>query len=555
MPIVKLGPFALERAEWQPILFNAPNRADLSDCVAQWACQTIRVRVHRNHGFEPVSSGTIAYAAWNGLALDWIIGGYDDSLTFDLQSDAEIEVVWLDSGRLRAFAGNDLTTWLVARLRALRSLTDNPILALVWPLDPAERAIVSNAAIPATYVPDLESLAATLGNGWLDPRSEAISGTRLSNRACLHVARELACCWLPAAVVPPLKAIAVDLDGTLYGGVLGEDGPAGVMLTPGHSALQGYLGRLRAEGMLLALVSRNEIHDVENLFACRTDFPLCLEDFSAVDVSWGDKAAALERIAAKLRIGADAVVFVDDNPGELVDVASSSAVFTVHARPNGAETESALAHVAGIFRWHESAEDGVRAADLRAFQTRDALARPAISSEEYLRELQVKLGYFVGTRRHIPRMAELVQKTNQFNLSLRRMKEAEIARRLEERQSNVVAIRLADRLSDSGIVGVLIGSRDGDILRVEEVCVSCRALGRRLEDSMLTQALLLLSGERPPRTVAFDVHKGPRNEPARQWLSSYAKADIADDTDRVEMSFAAIEAKPRSSAIRTEVLS
>jgi FkbH-like protein len=553
-PKIKSSEFALDRAQWQPILFNTPNRADLAACVPGWTCQTVRVRVHRNHGFEAVSSGTAAFAAWNGLALDWAIGGYDDSLSFDLRGDADVDVIWLDCGRLQGLAGDELAKWIVARLSALRSITDNPVLALVWPLAAAERELVAQAAIASTHLPDLEPLAGELGIGWLDPRTESLSGTRFSNQACLRVARELACRWLPAVAVPPLKAIAVDLDGTLYRGVLGDDGPTHVELTPGHRSLQGHLAKLRQEGVLLALVSRNDRRDVDDLFALRADFPLRLVDFSAIEVSWGDKAAALGRVAAALRIGLDAMVFVDDNPGELAAAAASSPVFTVHARPNGSETEAALAHVAGLFRWQESDEDRLRADDLHAAETRDTLARVAVSQEDYLQSLQIRLGYFVGMREHLPRMAELICRTNQFNLTLRRMNEAEIARRIEERPSNVVAIRLADRLSDSGVVGVLVGSLEEDALRIEEICVSCRALGRRLEDSMLTRALLLLAGDEPPRRVVFDVRKGPRNVPARQWLAQYAKAELTDDIACVDMSYEAIAAKPISTVIRAEVL-
>jgi FkbH-like protein len=248
------------------------------------------------------------------------------------------------------------------------------------------------------------------------------------------------------------------------------------------------------------------------------------------------------------------VVFVDDNPGELLAVATSSPVFTVHARPDGGETEIALAHAAGLFRWRESTEDRLRADDLLASESRVAIARSAGSPEDYFRSLRVHLDYFVGSRKHLARMAELVLKTNQFNLSLRRMKEAEIARRLEELPSNVIAIRLVDRLSDSGIVGVLVGSHEGDSMHVEEICVSCRALGRGLEDRMLTQALLLLAGDRAPCRFTFDLHKGPRNGPARQWLAQYAQIDLVDATDRVDMPFEDVAAKPNSSVIQTEVI-
>ena len=167
-----------------------------------------------------------------------------------------------------------------------------------------------------------------------------------------------------------------------------------------------------------------------------------------------------------------------------------------------------------------------------------------MSPDDYLRSLEVRLDYFVGPRQHLPRIAELSARTNQFNLSLRRIEnEAEIARRLDDHPSNVVAIRLADRLSDSGIVGVLVGFHSADALHVDELCVSCRALGRRLEDSMLTKALLVMAGNRLPEKIVFALRKGPRNAPARQWLARYAGAELGDGAAALEMPFSAVSGR------------
>ena len=545
--------FALERAAWQPILFGTPNRAAIAGCIASWECRPVRVRVHRNHAFEPVSSICAAYAAWNRIDFDWRIGSYDDTLSFGLEERGEIELIWFDSERLQKVADGKLGEWLLERLRNLRSFTTNPIVALVWPLPLAERERITESALPATYVPDLQPLADQLAERWLDRRAMSISGTRLSNRACMEIARELACCWLPAAAIPPIKAVAVDLDGTLYSGVLSEDGPSGIEVGDGHIALHRRLSELRASGILLALVTRNERPDVEELFARRVDFPLRLDDFSVIEASWGDKSPALDRVALKLGISAEAIVFIDDNPGELSEVAASSGAVTVHAGVDGAETARALVHVSGIFRWRRSAEDELRDRDLRLSEQRSGLVRTAVSTDEYLRGLQVRLAYFIGGREHVARIAELASKTNQFNLSLRRLNEADIARRLVERPANVVAIRLEDRLSDSGIVGAVVGSRQGNTLRIEEVCISCRALGRRLEDNMLTHALRLFAGEQPPSRIAFDVSKGPRNEPARRWLAQYLNIELDEDAESVEMNFDVVRAKTISSAIQVEV--
>jgi FkbH-like protein len=546
--------FALTRAEWQPVLFGTPNRADLAGCTPPSRFQTLRLCVHGNHGFEAVRSSTSPYAAWNGVEYEWMIRGYDDSLTFAPGDIPDVDIIWLDTDRIRHVAIDGIGAWLADRIRALRSQSDAPILVLAWPLGATDRERLSRAGIPGVRVADLASLAGTLGDNWLQARTESISGTRFSNQACMHVARELACCWLPALALPPRKAIVVDLDDTLYAGVLGEDGPSGVELTGSHRALQERLVAFRNAGILLALVSRNDARDVEALFGERRDFPLRLSDFSAVEASWDDKCSAIERITTALRIDCDSVVFVDDNAGELQAVAERLPVCTVLARPNGAETEAALRHVAGLFRWDAAPEDRLRAKDIRALRRRSDLQEGAASPDDYLRSLDVHLDFFVGPREYLPRLAELSAKTNQFNLSLARMNEAELARRLDACPSDVVAIRLADRIADSGIIGVLACSWQGNTLRVDELCVSCRALGRRLEDSMITTALLLVAGQRQPGNVMFLPRRGLRNEPARHWLALYAGMPLTDVVDCVEVAFEHIRGKVVSPALHLHVV-
>jgi FkbH-like protein len=534
---------ALIRAEWQPALFGPLNRARLASCSMEGSSASFRVRVHRNHAIEPVISAVVPFASWNGLTFAWDIGPYDDSLTFTGSGEADVELIWLDRDRLRNLSDDDFVAWLASRLHALRARTTRPIIVCAWPLPPAVRQALDRAKPTATDIVDIDALAAALGSNWLDVRAASISGTRLSNQACLHVARELACCWLPAALIAPIKCVALDLDGTLYDGVLGEDGVARIALTDGHRELHEYLVELKRTGMLLALVTRNERADVEAMFARHPDFPLALSDFAAIEASWDDKGVLLERVARQLRIGLDSMVFVDDNPGELASVAGNCEVITVHARPDGRETVEALRHVAGVHRQRTLREDSLRGVDLHASEHRDALLRTSATPDEYLRSLRAHLQFHVGSRLHVPRMAELSRKTNQFNLALSRMTEAEIDAKLLLHPANVVAVGLRDRLADSGIVALLVGGVDGDILHVSEVAVSCRALGRRLEDTMLTRALLLMTQGRAVRTVTFDVKEGPRNAPAREWLAAYAGMAAMPGTGRVSIAVATIAAK------------
>ena len=169
-PMTQQGAIArsLLRAQWQPMLFGPPNRARLAECAAEWPCRLLRVFVHRNHAIEPVTSAAAPYAAWNGLAYDWSIGPYDDSLSFEVGADPGIHLVWLETGRLSGLAGDALSSWLCERLRSLRAQTRSPILVLAWPLAPevAQRSMPLRS-VASTWPISSPSRATWRRDGWI----------------------------------------------------------------------------------------------------------------------------------------------------------------------------------------------------------------------------------------------------------------------------------------------------------------------------------------------------------------------------------------------------
>lgn len=533
---------ALSRAEWQAVLFAAtPPRRELLKLQPTWPTRTVRVRVHRNHAFEPVASVLAPYLAFAGLAAEYAYSDYDDSLAFATPGEAAVEVVWLDYGRYGAVAadGPALARWVAGRLGALRATSAAPVLVPDSAEDTdAARAFNAElrtlaAALPAVYVCDQAAIRAELGAGYVDERMAVTVGTRLSNAACIRTARQLGSAWLPGALLPRLKALVLDLDNTLYEGVLGEDGAAGVRLTEAHAALQRRVVELGSEGLFLAVCSRNELADVQALFAARPDFPLRPEHLSAMEVSWDHKSAGLRRIADVLRIGTDALLFVDDNPGELAAVATALPdVRPLYAGPRAEDAIAALAHYPGLHRWRADETDALRARDLEASRQRASLEAEAGDPEAYLRSLDVRLRFARDERAELERLAALSTKTNQFNLSLGRLSPTDVERFITAPDRSAVSIRLTDRLSDSGIVGAAFLRREGDAVLVEELCISCRALGRRLEDVMVAEAIRCATADgAPPREVRFRRAAGPRNRPALDWLAGFARdASAADET-------------------------
>jgi FkbH-like protein len=527
---------AAERLEWQPILFApTPERRALLRLRASWPLADRHIRVHRNHTVEPSMALVRPYLEYAGIAPRVMIGDYDDSLSFSEVSDepADAEIVWLDHERF-ALSGTGLADWLATRLTALRARTSAPILVLDSDGPPEERepfvARLSEAAseIGGVRIADRTELWRELGEGYFDPERVTATGTRMSREGGMQTARLLGTRWLPVLLAPRLKAIVVDLDNTLYSGVLGEDGPDRLDVTDGHRALGRELRALRDSGVFLAIASRNEAADVNELFARRDDLPLSLDDLSATAIGWQPKSESLREIADKLRIGTDALLFVDDNPGELLDTMHQlPELHCLAADPAGEDTARALALYPGLFSFGGAAADAVRLADLRANEARTRVRQDSVRDiAAYYRELQVSLTVARDRRSDLERAASLSNKTNQFNLAFARYTEGALMSLFAFGDWRVSTIALRDRLSDSGIIAMAVTERAERTLRVHELCVSCRALGRRLEDLIVGHLLGGPSGLTDVDDVIFTFVDGPRNQPARAWLAGLSASEL-----------------------------
>jgi FkbH-like protein len=517
------------RAEAQADVFaQVPSRAAVYGLEPLPAARVVNVRVHRNVAAERMLTPAALLARYGGLRIEAAFGPYDDSLSFAELSgpDPDVELVWLDYARLDALSADDLAALLERRIQALRQLSTAPILVLDLPgTDPRADAVNaalrrSAAAVPAVVVGPVSELAEEMGAEFLSARAAALTAVPLSPAALMRLAQVFALSWLPAALGIRLRGLAVDLDNTLYRGVLGEDGPDGVVLTEDHKRLQETLKALHQQGFFLGIVSRNEMADVKELFARRADFPLQAEDIDAWGVSWGRKSQALHEIAAAVRVAPSTFLFLDDNAGELIEVSEEHPdVATVFA-VDPAEVGRVLTLHPGLFAFDDSGADGLRTADLAAEAARGSLRSHASDPNEYLAALGVEMTFHLDDRAGVKRLAELSNKTNQFTTALRRLTEIDLAERIADPDARVVSVRVQDKLADSGVIAMISARRqaDGRVL-VEDVCVSCRALGRGIEGVLLDTALHRIGTELDAEELHLAVSEGPRNAPARSWLA------------------------------------
>lgn len=521
------GRYLLGRFRSQEILTAPrPRRAQVSALdVEEPVKLTGTVAVWRNHAIEPLQPLIAPFLRKAGLDLELVAGGYDDSLTLPPHSGAELDLIWFDLDRL-ALGDNEALEWFVDRVARCAASAAGPVVVVPISDRPARTAATVDRLreIQGVRCADPWTVCDEAGVPLIDERTAGLTGTRVSRDAQVQLARALGTHWLPATLLPPLKMVAVDLDETLHRGVLGEDGAEGVEVTPAHSRLHAHLKQLAAEGLLLALVSRNESEDVQRLFALRqSDYGLALEDFVAVEVSWGSKPDAVRCAAAAARIGVDSVVFVDDNAGELLAVGLECAgVALIHAQADADQTVNALRWQPGLWRWTGDEAATIRAGDLAANTAREQLLHETPDFDRYLEELGVRAQIGVDCEEHLNRLADLSAKTNQFNLAVARLDGAYLRQAMQGDDSYVVSVGLTDRLSDSGIIALVAVRREKDRLCIDELALSCRAMGRGLESILLTEALRAVPGWETAREVSFLVRETERNLPARKWLGDIA---------------------------------
>lgn len=544
---------SLKKAEWQKTLFaKTPTRLSLLSLSATWNRQKIELRVHRNEVIEHLIPLIEPFAAYGDMELNWHLSDYDDALNFNLTSEAQLDVIWLDVARYGALL--DMPSWLASRVHALRSQTSNPILVIAdFSAEECERLESSIFDPIDVFVAQFGPEKDELGDEFYDDSRLNALGSRLSSKAQIAIARRFACCWLPSLVRTPIKAIAVDMDNTLHQGILGEDGVGGIEVDKGCARLQKRLKEWRRRGVFLILVSKNEPKDVRRLLDAHPDYQLRWADFDVHQIGWGAKSAGIIAAAEKLRISTDSILFIDDNPGELAEVeANLPCVGSFCYKTQTNHDVFAMDYLPGLWRWREHSEDRYRTQDLRATGERAYLAQ-RLSVSEYFESLDIHLTFKANCVDEIERLAELSRKTNQFNFGLKRLEAAALKRFVDSVDHEVVSASLSDRLSDSGIIAFCVTNVVGGKARVKELCISCRALGRQLEDHVIFGALCAVAHQYEISALTFDLVEGPRNHPAFAWLERWVNVPKANELSSIDFPLELLQSYEPPVALQIEV--
>ena len=299
--------------------------------------------------------------------------------------------------------------------------------------------------------------------------------------------------WVAAKQGRSFKCLVLDLDNTIWGGVIGDDGMEGIELGQGsplgeaYVAFQDYARELSRRGVILAVCSKNDEANAAEPFEKHPDMVLRRRDIASFVTNWSDKAANIRAIAEELNIGLDSLVFIDDNPFERNLVRQELpmvAVPEVSDDPTGFPV--ALADAGYFEGLAVTDEDRERTSQYHGNKARDALKASATDLPGYLRGLEMELIVKAFNRVGLQRVVQLINKSNQFNLTTRRYTDEDVIAVMADPDAFGLQLRLLDRFGDNGVIAIIIGrlqpNRD---LLIDTWLMSCRVLGRQVEPTTL----------------------------------------------------------------------
>ncbi|MDR0560041.1 MAG: HAD-IIIC family phosphatase [Prevotellaceae bacterium] len=300
-----------------------------------------------------------------------------------------------------------------------------------------------------------------------------------------------------AVLLKRKKCIVLDLDNTLWGGVLGEDGISGIQIGgdyPGNAFLmfQEFLVELGKNGVILTLCSKNNEQDVLELWAKNPFIVLKEEHIAAYRINWNNKAQNIQELADELNIGLDSMVFIDDNPSERALVRQTLPMVTVAEFPEQPYLlpvfmEQLLRNEFAVYALTN--EDTQKTAQYKANAERAQEQKKFVDFDEYLQSLAMELTIEAATPFTVSRIAQMTQKTNQFNLTTKRYTENDIQNFLNA-GNPVYSLSVKDKFGDNGITGAIILKKINEIsYEIDSFLLSCRILGKNIEEAFLYNIL------------------------------------------------------------------
>ncbi|MBF0184668.1 MAG: HAD family hydrolase [Magnetococcales bacterium] len=403
-------------------------------------------------------------------------------------------------------------------------------------------------AVPNSFFVDMGHCLARVGSRhFFDHRFWHMNRAPFTLEAYAEMAREVSK-FVRASLGKNKKCLVLDCDNTLWGGIIGEDGMAGIKLgttSPGsaYREFQQQILELYSRGVILALCSKNNEDDVWDVLQNHPGSLLKRQHFAAWRINWQDKVANIRELAVELNIGLDSMVFVDDSAFEVEMVRRELPVVTVLQQAKEQLFQARFNLLAcGLFDTLTlSQEDRTRGSMYTAEAERKRLMQATTDLHSYFKSLAMQVEIAFTDQSTMARVAQLTQKTNQFNLTTRRYSEADISQFVAGSAADVLHVRLLDRFGDSGIIGVCILRYQQQEAYLDTFLLSCRALGRGVEEVLLRHALHLAKRQGVRRVVG-EYYATAKNSQVQTFYGKQGfTLDLAPDSPATHRYFFPLE--------------
>jgi len=387
--------------------------------------------------------------------------------------------------------------------------------------------------LPHAYLLDVQEILLRRSRGALDnPKMRHLAAMRLGEHVLHEVARAYACYIAPFKGLTR-KCVVVDLDNTLWGGIVGEAGRHGIKLgdtSPGaeYREFQRYLLTLRERGFLLAINSKNNPDDALAVIRSHEAMVLREDSFSAIRINWQPKTENMVSLAAELGFGVDALVFLDDNPHERELMRQLlPQVLTPELPADPARFRSTVESLPQLQTLVVTEEDRMRATQYQSKQQREQLRESVPTLDAYLASLGIEVAVTPASDATLPRVHQLVQRTNQFNVTARRYDAAQLAEFHHDAVWRIYTLRARDRFGDHGLVAAALVRLEAKRWTIDNFLMSCRVIGLGVETALLA-AVSREAREAGAETLIGEYVETKKNAPARDLFERHGF--VVDET-------------------------
>jgi FkbH-like protein len=382
---------------------------------------------------------------------------------------------------------------------------------------------------PSLYFIDMDSMASRIGHdNFFDPRLWYTSMTPFSGPGIKEIARTLARV-INASSRPAKKCIVLDCDNTLWGGIIGEDLIDGIKLGPDYPGncyveFQRRIKQLSGTGYVLAINSKNNESDVFEVLDTHPSQVLQKSDFACMKINWNSKVQNMIEIARELNIGLDSLVYFDDNPVEIqLLMENLPEVESIEVSKNPLEIMDAISASSLPDRLRITAEDRKKTTMYRKNLQRESLRKSVTDIEDFYRGLQMHMEVRKNLHADVQRIAQMTQKTNQFNIATVRRNEGDIVDFQQDKAYNLYAFSLVDKFGDNGIVGYCeVSLSDVEpVATVVNFLMSCRVVSRTAEFEFMSRLLEDLHTNHGIQTVHARWVRSEKNKPCETFLDDF----------------------------------